>query len=252
MRKLLLYVVVFISAASFFSSISPLYGQEISSKDFLYRVRHPSARRSWAKMDGNVYHRRRGASTIEAPMYLGILFSPDRTLAQIVIDNRQGYYVGQTFAVGEAGTSIIPLNDDTKKDPLLGKFGLRPEDLTMTFLYWGMQEELASDSIKGVDCRVFLLKSQKTEETVKVWISMKYFFPLKAEWYRKGGKDYFRALEVGSFKKKNNYWLISRLELYGPGWRTKVDFDRFDVGNPKEGIPKGLFKKLGKVEAPKA
>ncbi|QSH41350.1 hypothetical protein P0136_08500 [Lentisphaerota bacterium ZTH] len=251
MRKLSLGLLITLFFTTAFITTSPVFGQDISSQDFLYRVRHPSARRSWAEMLGKVYHRRRGADTIEAPMYLGILFSPDRTLAQIVIDKRQGYYVGQAFAVGEAGTSIIPLNDATKKEPLLGKFGLRPEDLTMTFLYWKMQKELEGDSIRGVDCRVFLLKSAKSGETVKVWISTKYFFPLKAQWYRKSAENYFRALEVGSFKKKNNYWLISRLELYGPGWRTKVDFDQFDVGNPEKGIPEGLFKKIGKAEAPK-
>jgi hypothetical protein len=218
--------------------------EAISAKQFLYRVRHPSARSSWASMDGSVFHRRRGQDTISAPLYLGILFSPERTLAQIVIDNKQGYYVGQTYAVGKSGTSVIPMNKATKTAPILGKYGLRPQDLTMTFLYWKFIKELTGDSVKGIDCRVMLLQSPDKKETIKAFISKKYYFPLKVEWFKDKSPEAFRTLEVTSFKKMNNYWLVNKLGLYGPGWRTKVIFDKTDVGSPQKGVPPKVFRKL--------
>ena len=155
---------------------------ELSAKDFLYRVRHPAGRKRWAIMDGKVIHRRRGEDTVKAFLYLGILFNKDRTLAQVVINKKQGYMVGQAFIKGKDGTSIIPLNEATKEKPILGNFGLRPQDLTMTFLYWEFIKELAEESTKMINCRVLELKSPDGKETAKVWISKKYYFPIKVEW----------------------------------------------------------------------
>ena len=221
--------------------------KELSANDFLYKVRHPAGRKRWALMDGEVIHRRRGKETVNASLYLGILFNQDRTLAQVVINKEQGYMVGQAFIKGKNGTSIIPMNEITKKKPILGNFGLRPQDLTMTFLYWNFVKEFPEESCKMIDCRVLLLESPDKKETAKVWISKKYYFPIKVQWTRAGEKEPFRSLEVSSFKQQGKYGVIKRLELYGPGWRTKINFTKTEVGTPEKGaVPKGLFLQLKK------
>ncbi len=218
---------------------------KVSSADFLYRVRHPAGRKRWAIMDGEVIHRRRGKSIEKAVLYLGILFNSDHTLAQVVINKKQGYMLGQAFIKGKDGTSIIPMNKATKEKPVLGNFGLRPQDLTMTFLYWKFVKEFPEESTKMFACRVFELKSWDGKETAKVWISKKYYFPLKVQWTRIQDKEPFRNLEISSFKRQGNYYAIKRLELYGPGWRTKINFTKTEIGTPKQGaVPKGLFLKL--------
>ena len=37
---------------------------------------------------------------------------------------------------------------------------------------------------------------------------------------------------------------MNKLKLYGPGWRTNVEFDNIDVGVTAENIPQKLFREL--------
>jgi len=219
--------------------------EELSVEDFLYKIRHPAGRKRWAIMDGKVIHRRRDKKTVNANLYVSILFNRDRTLAQVVINREQGYMVGQAFVKGKDGTSIIPMNKATKGKPILGNFGLRPQDLTMTFLYWGFVKEFPEESTKMIDCRVLELISPDSKEKAKVWISKKYYFPIKVEWTKSKEKEAFRSLEVSSFKQQGKYGIIKRLELYGPGWRTRINFTKTEIGTPEKGaVPKGLFLQL--------
>jgi len=237
---------IFFLAISLYGFCFAVYAdKEMSVKDFLHRVRHPAGRKRWAIMDGKVIHRRRGKDTVNAELYVSILFNSDRTLAQVVINKAQGYMVGQAFMKGKDGTSIIPLNEATKEKPILGNFGLRPQDLTMTFIYWEFLKEYPEESTKTINCRVLELKSPDNNEKAKVWISKEYYFPLKVQWTRIKEKEPFRSLEVNSFKRQGKYGMIKRLELYGPGWRTKINFTKTEIGTPDNGaVPKGLFLKL--------
>lgn len=218
--------------------------EELSSKQFLDVVRRPPGREGWAKMSGKATHLRRGQDTRKTSLRLGILFTPQRTLAQIVIGGSEGYLVGQKFGTGAEKTSIIPRNKDGYKDPLLARFGLRPEDLAMTFIFWELIRELERDTAKGQDCRVFLLQAPSAPdaipEVVKVYLSAKYFFPLKVEWFKDKQEMAFRTLEVSSFRKDNDYWLVNSMNLYGPGWRTRVEFEQAAAGQ-KNSTPSDLF-----------
>jgi hypothetical protein len=219
-------------------------GDKLSPVDFLNIVRHPSGRKTWAMMNGKVEHMRRGQQAKSCPLYLGILFAPDRTLAQIVIDNLQGYMVGQVYSEAESGTTIIPLNKTGYPKSLLAEFGLRPQDLTMTFLYWKFISEQKRVSIKTTECRVFDLQSPDKKEIARVYISCDYFFPLKVEWLKQGEKEAYRHLEVAAFKKLNDLWLVSKLKIYGPGWRSRVEFTDNKAGFVDKDIPTGLFREL--------
>jgi hypothetical protein len=246
MSKLLLLILSLNFFCLVFTPANTVFAAEekMSSKNFLDRVRHPAGRKRWAIMDGKIIHRQDN-KTVKAVLYLGILFNSERTLAQVVINKAQGYMVGQEFAQGSNGTSIIPLNKMTKEAPIIGYFGLRPEDLTMTFLYWKFVKEYPEESTKMIDCRVFMLESPDSKETAKVWIAEKYFFPIKVEWTKAKDKEPSRVLEVDSFKTQGNYGVIKRLDLHGPGWRTKINFTKTEIGTPEKGaIPKDLFLKL--------
>ena len=223
---------------------------DMDSSEFLKMVRMPPGRESWALMKGKAMHRRSGSKTTSAPISFGVKFSPERTLAQVVIDNSEGYYVGQAYQASKDSTSIIPMKAlEPGKKAILAEFGLRPEDLTMSFLYWGFVDELDTDSVKGQHCRVFLLKDDKTSEIVKVYLSSEFYFPLKVQWY---GQAYvvdeeLRTLEISSFDKKDNFWLIDSLQLFGEGWKTRVDFDNSKAGyskGEKANIPQDLFIEL--------
>ena len=227
--------------------------KELSSVDFLKKARHPQGRECWMTYDGFAIHERRGKdgeiTTIKAPLYLGVIFTPERTTAQVVIDDKEGYLVGQAYRVSKDATSIEILHrqDGKNKKSRLADFGLRPQDLTMSFLYWTFRKELPRDSTKGRSCRVFLLESPEKKELVKVYLDARQFFPLKVQWIKAGTKDQvpYHTLEAKSFREgDNNFWFITTLRLTGEGWRTTIKFPKTAAGYTQEMIPKTLFKQF--------
>ncbi|MDD3115859.1 MAG: hypothetical protein PHO45_00655 [Victivallaceae bacterium] len=238
-------LIILIFICSLTVSASSFNGDSASAEDFLQNMRKPRAVQTWAKMDGTAEHLRRGSSKISVPIYLGIMFAADRILSQIIIDQQQGYLVGQTFSGKDSGTSIIPIHSDRSGGERLAEIGLRPEDLAMSFIYWDFVRELPRESISMRECRVFILK--KDQELVKLSADVNYYFPLKVEWYKNeysnDAKSY-RTLEAVRFKEVNHLWLVTRLLVSGPGWRTSIDFAKADAGINNNETPADIFKKL--------
>ena len=245
--KNLLFIVFFI-----ISTVLCAEKAEYSALKFLETVRHPPGRECWASMEGKATHQRRGKPLLEALLYLGIRFTPERTIAQVVVNNSEAYYVGQAYSASGEAASVIPANKTGYEKSILADFGIRPQDLTMTFLFWDLVKELEKDTVKGRDCRVFLLSSKDKSELARVSISAEYFFPLRVEWFNNSetvsnGKPY-RTLEISSFRRENDFWLVSSLLIYGPGWQTKIDFDETHAGFKDEAPPANLFREIKGTE----
>lgn len=221
-------------------------GAKLEAADFLKIARRPPLEESWAKMQGEVTHK--GGAIIKYPLYLGIRFTPERTLAQIVANNNEFYNIGQAYSDKPDNTTIIVNRPKTDKS-VLADCGIRPEDLTLSFLYWPFQKELKTEDIKGYPCRVFQLSSPDKKEYSIVYISSQYFFPLKVEWFKNSNGNETpkaeRTLEIKSFKKGSdeNFWIVDTLEIYGPGFRTKIEFPESSAGYSKNGVPPELFQK---------
>jgi hypothetical protein len=60
---------------------------------------------------------------------------------------------------------------------------------------------------------------------VQIWISADHYFPLKAQFTRKGEKAPYRTLECNGFTKRNDLYYARYITVEGPGWRTRVAFD---------------------------
>jgi len=220
----------------------PPKGASLSLPQFMEIVRHPPGRESWAKMDGEIVHRRRGSEDVESKLHLGILFTPARTVAQMEVAGGETYSVGQSYD-GGPDSSVAAMTSPPKNGgkPLLSEIGLRPQDVTMGFLFWKETGELPPVSVKGQSCRVVLLESPDKSETARACVSSDYFFPIKVDWLKAGQDKPYRTLEVDSFKKESDFWIVSALVLYGPGWKTKIEFDKTAAGFSKDGIPGDLF-----------
>ena len=210
----------------------------LSSEDFLARARRPPGGETWALLKGQVEHRRRDQETIDAPLRVALRFYPQRAVASVKIGAAERYSVGQPFNETEA---TITRSGAAEGTPLLGKFGLRPEDLTLTFLFWKYQRELAPATAGGRDCRVFELLDPVDKETAKVYIALEAFFPIKVEWARKGEAEPYRTLEIKSLKLVNDIYTPKDINIFGPGWRSRVGFDDNSAGRVKDGVPKDLF-----------
>jgi hypothetical protein len=226
MRKIIYSIVVALL------TLTTVRAEELTAEQFLDIVRKPPRAESWAKMQGDIIHKERNKKTISAPIYLAIKFTPNRLLGQVVINNDFGYMIGQAYTQGADSTSVISMNDENGIYKYkLSDFGVRPDDLTMSFLYWDFVEELESTTIKGQKTRLMILESPNKNTLVKVYISSNYYFPLKVEWFKKVEKnsEYYRKLEITSFQKKNDFWLIKGLTVSGPGWKTLIKFNDTDA-----------------------
>ena len=240
MMKLLLSATLLVLAASSTIAGDSPY-KDLPSDGFLAVVRHPPGRESWAKMDGTLSHRRRGAEDLESKIHLGILFTPARSVAQMSVDGGETYNVGQAYEASPDSTVVAMTSPPKSGKSLLSQIGLRPQDVTMTFLFWNARPELPRDSFKGQDCRVFVFDAPDKSESAKACISSEYCFPLKVEWSKPGEDKPYRTLEVDSFKREKDFWLIGSLLLYGPGWKTKIEFEKTAAGFSKDGVPDDLF-----------
>ena len=217
----------------------------LSAEDFLRIVRHVPGQETWAKMSGTAQHKRPGARRIKAPVRLSIRFTPDRIVARLVFNDSEIYDLGQAFDPPIA-TTEAQIKPGTK--PQLGLYGIDVSDMTLSFIYRETIREEKPERVSIFPCRVFMLKGSTEGETARVFVSTEYFFPIKVQWFRSDpgpeqeGQPY-RELEIASVKKAedNDFYLIPKLEISGPDWRTKIDFDERSAGYAKDGMPRDLF-----------
>jgi len=84
-------------------------------------------------------------------------------------------------------------------------------DLAMPFLWWRDGEIVDSDTTRGRDCWVVVLRPPAGEAgyegSVKVWIDKKFFMVLRAEQFNPKSEK-TRYMVVESFKKINEEWMI--------------------------------------------
>lgn len=195
---------------------------ELPAAAFLERARNPNGQATYGMLDGTLQHRRRGEETLTIPIYFGVVIMPERTIGQLLVDGRESYILGQSRDARHDGTSVVHSPDCV----LLDKVGVRASDLTMGFLYYDLEKELPNATLSAVvRCRVMLLKSPDTGESVKVYLEINHAFPLKAEFFRPGEDCHFRTLETGGFTEKNGLYYAGSLRVEGPGWRTRIEFD---------------------------
>jgi len=219
-------------------------GREMSYGQLLETARHPPLRRSWAILAGEVRHRKRGERTLRLPVALRAVFAPERTLAQVIFNEHEWYSISQEFGSGLEGGAVLRDRAAPPERVSLADIGIRPSDFTLGFLYWDFETGLGEDRVKTLHTRKVRLTHPKADEHVVVWISTKYFFPVRVHWYRKGEQDPHRQLEFrGTKEVKNGMVLVKEVRIQNPGWKTEVRFTDFKVELvADEPIPEDLFK----------
>ena len=219
---------------------------DLPMNEFLTKARRSNPVATYAKLDGTLQHRRKGAESLSMPIYFGVIIHPDRTIGQLILDRDEAYLLGQ--AKGSGVTSITKMPASAAGDKL-GYVGVRAGDLMLSFLFLKPLRELEREMISGiVPCRVFLLDDPTHKERVKVWISREHAFPFRAEFFRYGETAPFRALEAEAFTEKNSLYYVRRIRLSGPGWNTKIDFDAdsADVAPLQDGKTPQIIRQITK------
>lgn len=220
MKRWMLLLLFAVLAASLFAE------EELPLNQFMERVRFPNPTATYAALDGQIQHRRSGESPKSESIYFAVILQPERMTGQIIIGGREGYLIGQTRNSGSSETSVVPMQGSLQENPMLGYMGVRASDLTMSFLFYPVVKELDADSVKGAACRVVLLEAPDKSEQVRVYIARNYYFPLKAEFLKPGESKPYRTLEVNSFKQENDLYYTDEIGLFGPGWRTRINFNK--------------------------
>lgn len=217
---------------------------KMSAKEFMDAVRNPPFRRSWALLQGEAVHKRKGAASLRAPLRIGILFTPARTLAQIDFDKGEIYHVGQSY--GAKGTTTLENMFPKVRKPRIGIFGIDPTDLSMSFLYYDLVKEGKNESVRTLPCRVFYLKKKGSPIFIRAVIARDYLFPLKVEFFAGEGRKPYKKLEVTAFQKKGEYYHPDRIRLEGENWKSMVSFSEMDAGPMDKSLPANLFRKVNK------
>ncbi len=118
------------------------------------------------------------------------------------------------------GSVLVPPNTvrpiDDLKAPLLGS-GLSYEDVIDNFFSWGQQAIVGNGDVNGVNCKILESKPGKGESSygsVRAWIDMRRFVPLRVEKYDASGKV-VRRIETTRVVTDEGYHIPADLTVSG-------------------------------------
>lgn len=193
---------------------------DLSTEDFVAKVRASRSVETYAKLTGELQHRRQNNKAYLFPLYVGLIIQQEQYTGQLIISD-EVYLIGQ--GMESCTSTVLPMQKKTDK---LDYVGLLASDLTLSFIYNPIVKEEEKSNLRGiVPCRVIRFKSPERNEEIRVFIAENYFFPLKAEFFKSGEDKPYRVLEIVGFEQKNNLYYASKIRLEGPGWRTRIEFD---------------------------
>lgn len=222
-----------------FTALFALGAAELSTGMFVQKVR--TARRSftYGKFDGVLQHRR-SDRLFSVPVYLGVMFK-ERTTAQIILDNKDAMFM----SIGDKKGQVVQVLQQGSVHNF-DMTGLRGTDFVQEFLYFTPVKEHDEQLLSGfVKCRVIDFLSPDEKEIVRAYIAKEYATVLKTEFFKADADEPYRTMEVAGFTQKNGLYYPERINLYGPGWRTRIDFKTADVGEIKTGVVPDVFRKTG-------
>ena len=206
-----------------------------SSEQFLKALRNPSSGDTWGRLSGTVFHRRRGADPVEAPISFRTLFSSKTTIGQLVFREKEICQMTQS--------RVAPFSSSVENNgpSTLPEVGLRPSDLVMDFIYWKFLGELPRETIRMQECRILVFDAPDAKDLVKVYVNAAYIVPIRVEWQHKSEEKPFRTLDINGLKKVNELWVVEELSVSGPGWKSMIRFTKLEADYTKQGVPHDLF-----------
>ena len=231
-----------VTAAWLGGSVSGLAADAPDAAAFLARVREPFRQDAWGRFTGTLLHLDEDGKT-KRPVAMTVRFTSARAQALIVLDQDRVYRATHTHGAPPAERMTLQLPDPDAGGPCLADFGLEPQDVTLSFLYWELVAELAPDYVRHQPCRVLELRHPQKPVHVRAWFSRDYLFPLRVEWYRVGEPEPWRELEFREFKKySEQLWFMKTVQLRGDGWKTRVTFDQAELHMSADTpVPDDLF-----------
>ena len=206
----------------------------LPSQAFLKEIRKPLRIDAWGEFTGSIVNK--GAKGKRSGnLRVRITFTKDAMFTQIVLNDVNVYSLEQKHS-GENSNATVKLDLPAKETaPGLFDFGMRPEDMSFSFIYWDFVEELPREKKRMSECRVFRLASPDKDGTVLVWFHASHGFPLEARWFKNDAKEHWCKLELkGAKRHANGLWFVKEMRLEGKDWKTQVSFDHVELNAPGE------------------
>ena len=217
-----LFALCLLAAAAACGADAP---KPLPPKEFLASLREPLRTDTWGEITGKITHVAPDRRKKTGDLRVRVTFTQNSMAAQITLNDVNVYGFEQQHAEGNEVKSFLDMPED-EQAPGLFEFGLAPEDLTFSFIYWDFLEELPRRRSRLNECRVMRLADPNGKGTVQVWFSAEYGFPMEAWWFRPGEDKPWRKLELkGAKRYENGLWFVKEMRLDGDNWKTRVVFD---------------------------
>ena len=201
------------------------FAQELPPKEFLESLRQPLTQDAWGEATGRIISSKKGQRKQEGTLRLRVSFTAEAMYAQLELNEKNVYGLELLRATAGKSAQHLDLPENEVK-PGLFEFGVRPSDLSFSFIFWDFVQELPRSTSRWQDCRVLKLVSPDGDETVDVWFEAEHGFPMEAKWYKKGETKPWRSLIMKGAKRfENGLWFVKEMQLSGDGWKTAVKFD---------------------------
>lgn len=213
----------------------------LDAKTFLAYARRPFTQEAWGRFEGTIqYNGPEGRAKL--PIRMGLMFRPDFMRAQFMLNEQDFYNITQVY-YHDAPPHVTLQRPDPEPSPSLATLGLRPGDVTFSFLYWTIVEEREIETVRGRKCRVLLLRHPKDGQQVLAWFSLEFFFPLRIANLEPGKAEPSRSVEFTDFKKHGDLWYVKTIRLTGKDWKTLVKFKDGELKlTEEEAPPPDLFR----------
>jgi len=204
--------------------------EKLPAEEFLAEIRQPLRIDAWGEFTGRITHKT-DQKTMKGELRVRITFTPSSMNTQIVLNDKNVYVLEQLHRDGQKVKATIE-KPEKEEPPSLFEFGIDPEDLTFSFMYWDFIEELPRQSSRLRECRVIRLADPTGNGTVNVWFHAKHGFPMEAWWYYEGQDKPWRKLELkGAKRHANGLWFVKEMRLEGLNWKTQVKFDHVELNS---------------------
>ena len=224
-------------------AVEPLDGASMKAEAFLEVVRQPPLANSWARMGGVVEHKATRKKTQKFRIEVRARFRPNRIQVQVQFNKRERYTISQGLKGKGGKTEVKQVQAAGAGEVSLSDVGLEAGDLALSFLHWDYVEEYVPEREHSQQCRRMKLVDPKTGNYVVAWLSVKYFFPVKVEWWHPLTAMPYRELLFTDFRRVNDLWLVSGVKILNPKWKTLVKLRNIkaDVVTEKSPVPEDLF-----------
>ena len=163
----------------------------------------------------------------------------------MIFNIAERYRILQKFGASSLGNILEREKQGDKETITLSDVGLRPDDITLSFLYWNFTEEIGQERIRGQKCRILkLVNPENKGEFLHMWVSVKYIFPLKVQWFKSNSEEQLvRTLEFTGFQKIKEIWVVKELRIKGRDWKTivKLKDNVVEFITPTDPFPENFF-----------